>query len=210
MSISTGSEEEEEDEDSLLSPPRIPSPSQEPDTFSYIWQAVSGKGKAEEVLDSKAGIFCDLGDINFDDTQLNVEWINYNKLVKWAAELVSEQHIAQHQFEALKLTAVVSYHGCHAMDEVPITLKNETTFKQMIIVLKTMKKNKKQIITAQFKQELKEQGDQNQPPPATLSVQQQLLASISQSHGSATEQQHATLEEHQLAEEAGGNFIRQI
>jgi hypothetical protein len=51
---------------------------------------------------------------------------------------------------------VVSYHGYRVVDEVPITLKSEKTFRQMIVVLKTMKKNKKQIITARFEQELKE------------------------------------------------------
>ena len=43
------------------------------------------------MLDSKAGIFYDLKDIDFDNTQLDaVEWISYHTLVKWAAELVSE------------------------------------------------------------------------------------------------------------------------
>jgi hypothetical protein len=163
------------------------------------------------VLDSKAGIFCDLKDIDFDNTQLDeVEWISYHTLVKWAAELVSEQDTAQHQFEAVKLTAVVSYHGCRAVDEVPITLKSEETFKQMITVLKTMKKNKKQIITARFEQELKEQGAQHQPLPAAPAIQQRLPASVSQTRRSATEQQRETLEERQLAEEAAGDFIRRI
>lgn len=210
VDISTESEEEEEDDQELLlSSSQIPSLSLEPDTFSYIWQAVRRKGKAKEALDSKAGIFCDLKDISFSNTQLNVEWISYRTLVEWAAELVSEQCIAQRQFEAIKLTAVVSYHGCRAMDEVPITLKSEKTFKQMITVLKTMKKNKRRIITVRFEQELKEQEAQHQPSLATLAIQQRPLASVSQSRGSATEQQPATLEQ-QLAEETGGDFIRRI
>jgi hypothetical protein len=78
------------------------------------------------VLDSKAGIFCDLRDVDFDNTQLDVEYISYYTLVKWAAELVSKQD-TQRQFEAVKLTAVISYHGCRVVDEVPITLKSEKT-----------------------------------------------------------------------------------
>jgi hypothetical protein len=47
------------------------------------------------VLDSKAGIFCDLMNVDVDNTELEVEWISYHMLTKWAAKLVSEQNTRQ-------------------------------------------------------------------------------------------------------------------
>ena len=111
----------------------------------------------EDQLDSKARVFCDIRDADFNKTHLDIKFISYYTLVEWATELVSEQLVTQRQFETMKLIGVVSYHGCRTMNEVPVILRSDRTFKQMMTVLKTMKKNKRQIITALFEQELKEQ-----------------------------------------------------
>ena len=46
------------------------------------------------MLDSKARIFYDLRDVDFNNTQLDVKYISYHMLVKWAFKLVSEQDTA--------------------------------------------------------------------------------------------------------------------
>ena len=109
----TENEEEEEviDERLSLSLPWMLSPLVELATFSYTWQAVSGKGKTKEILDSKAGVFCDIKDADFNKTHFDIEFISYYTLVEWATKLVGEQLVAQHQFETMKLTAVVSLSG---------------------------------------------------------------------------------------------------
>jgi aspartate-semialdehyde dehydrogenase len=44
------------------------------DIFSFTWQAVSGKGKAKEVLEQKARLFTtNIQEVDFDNTELDVK-----------------------------------------------------------------------------------------------------------------------------------------